>query len=160
DRVVMEAFHYRYHPLARRAREILDSGEIGKLRHVETWLCFPLPRFSDIRYNHALAGGALMDAGCYAVHMARFFGCEEPEVLSASASLHTPAVDRAMRAEVRYPSGHAGTIICSMWSSTLLRIFARAVGENGEVRITNPVMPQLWHKLVVVAGGKRRVERV
>src|SRR5215813_5752415 len=53
-RVVMEAFHYRYHPLARRAREILDAGEIGRLRHVETWLCFPLPRFSDIRYNHAL----------------------------------------------------------------------------------------------------------
>jgi predicted dehydrogenase len=159
-RVVMEAFHYRYHPLARRARAILDAGEIGRIRHVETWLCFPLPRFSDIRYDHALAGGALMDAGCYAVHMARLLGGEEPEVLSASAKLRTPDVDRAMRAEVRFPSGHTGTIICSMWSSTLLRIFARAVGDKGELRITNPVMPQLWHKLVVVADGKRRVERV
>jgi predicted dehydrogenase len=159
-RVVMEAFHYRYHPLAKRVREILDAGEIGKLRHVETWLCFPLPRFSDIRYDHTLAGGALMDAGCYAVHMARFLGGEEPEVLSATAKLHTPDVDRAMRAEVRFPSGHTGTIHCSMWSTTLLRIFARVVGEHGEVRVTNPVMPQLWHKLVVLANGKRRVERV
>ncbi len=80
-RVVMEAFHYRYHPLAARVREILDAHELGRLRHVETWLCFPLPRFSDIRYNHALAGGALMDAGCYAVHLARFLGGEEPEVV-------------------------------------------------------------------------------
>jgi predicted dehydrogenase len=159
-RVVMEAFHYRYHPLAKRVREILDAGEIGRVRHVETWLCFPLPRFSDIRYNHALAGGALMDAGCYAVHMARFLGGEEPEVTAATAKLRTPDVDRAMRAELRFPSGHTGEVHCSMWSSTLLRLFARVVGEQGELRISNPVMPQLWHKLVVVANGKKRVERV
>jgi predicted dehydrogenase len=159
-RVVMEAFHYRYHPLAARVREILDAREIGRVRRVETWLCFPLPKFSDIRYNHALAGGALMDAGCYAVHMARFLGGEEPEVVSATAKLHRPDVDRAMRAELRFPSGHTGTVHCSMWSSTLLRIFARVEGEHGELRISNPVMPQLWHKLVVIAGGEKRVERV
>jgi len=159
-RVVMEAFHYRYHPLAQRARAIVDAGEIGRVRRVETWLCFPLPRFSDIRYDHALAGGALMDAGCYAVNMARFFGGEEPEVTSATAKLRTPDVDRAMRAELRFPSGHTGTVHCSMWSSTLLRIFARVVGESGELRVTNPVMPQLWHKLVVKKNGEGRVERV
>ena len=159
-RVVMEAFHYRYHPLAARARAILDAGEIGRVRHVETWLCFPLPRFSDIRYNHALAGGALMDAGCYAVHMARFFGGEEPEVTAATAKLRTPDVDRAMRAELRFPSGHTGEVHCSMWSSTLFRIFARVVGEKGELRIRNPVMPQLFHRLVVAANGKTRIERV
>ncbi len=159
-RVVVEAFHYRYHPLARRARAILDAGELGRVRHVETWLCFPLPRFSDIRYDHALAGGALMDAGCYAVNMARFFGGEEPEVVSARAKLRTPDVDRAMRAELRFPSGHTGTVHCSMWSSTLLRIAARVVGEAGELRISNPVMPQLWHKLSVTSGGRTRVERL
>jgi predicted dehydrogenase len=160
-RVVMEAFHYRYHPLAARVRAILDAHEIGRLRHVETWVCFPLPRFSDIRYNLALAGGALMDAGCYAVHLARFLGGEEPEVLSATAKLQTPEVDRAMDAELRFASGHTGRVHCSMWSSTLLRISARVVGEHGELRVSNPVMPQLWHKLVVIgAGGERRVERV
>jgi predicted dehydrogenase len=42
--VVVEAFHYRYHPLARR---MLDAvAEIGKLRHVEAAVAFPLPRFS------------------------------------------------------------------------------------------------------------------
>ncbi|MCA1664722.1 MAG: hypothetical protein LC659_10705, partial [Myxococcales bacterium] len=54
--------HYRYHPLAARVREILDAREIGRVRRVETWLCLPLPKLSDIRYNHAFAGGALMDA--------------------------------------------------------------------------------------------------
>src|SRR6201999_2616828 len=59
DRVVMEAFHYRYHPLALRTEQIIASGVIGKLTRVEAALCFPLPRFSDIRYNYPLAGGAL-----------------------------------------------------------------------------------------------------
>ncbi len=158
-RVVMEAFHYRYHPLTLRARQILDGGELGAIRRVETALCFPLPRFSDIRYDHGLAGGALMDAGCYAVHMARTFGLEEPTVVSATPLLRTADVDRAMVAELRYPSGHTGRVHCSMWSRTLLAIYARVVGERGELRITNPVMPQLWHKLTVVVDGKRRVER-
>src|SRR6201985_1995904 len=60
DRVVMEAFHYRYHPLTLRAEEIIASGELGTLQHVEAALCFPLPKFSDIRYNYELAGGATM----------------------------------------------------------------------------------------------------
>ena len=72
--VVMEAFHYRYHPMAKRAVEIVSNGHIGAITRVETAICFPLPRFSDIRYQLNLAGGATMDAGCYAVHMARTFG--------------------------------------------------------------------------------------
>src|SRR6185369_12699923 len=56
DHVVMEAFHYRYHPLAARLLELLDGGTIGEVRHVEARMCFPLPVFSNIRYNLALAG--------------------------------------------------------------------------------------------------------
>lgn len=55
DRVVMEAFHYRYHPLTQAAEKIIASGELGTLRRVETALCFPLPKFSDIRYNYDCA---------------------------------------------------------------------------------------------------------
>src|SRR5450759_4989502 len=116
DLVLMEAFHYRYHPLARRMREIVESGELGTIRRVETALCFPLPKFSDIRYQYDLAGGATMDVGTYTVHMARLLGREEPDVVSAEAKLRTPDIDRAMRAELRFPSGHTGRITCSMWS--------------------------------------------
>ena len=65
DRVVMEAFHYRYHPLALRIEQIIASGELGELQRVEAVQCFPPPKFSDIRYNYSLAGGSTMDAGCY-----------------------------------------------------------------------------------------------
>lgn len=159
DRVVMEAFHYRYHPLALRTEQIIASGELGKLERVEAALCFPLPKFSDIRYNYSLAGGAMMDAGCYAVHMARTFGGSTPEVVSAQAKLRDPQVDRAMTAELRFAEGHTGRVRCSMWSSRLLEITAHVVGERGEVRLLNPVTPQFFHRLSIRSSAGKRVER-
>jgi predicted dehydrogenase len=158
-RVVMEAFHYRYHPLALRTEEIIASGVLGKLTRVEAALCFPLPKFSDIRYNYALAGGALMDAGCYAVHMVRTFGGSTPEVVSAEAALRDPQVDRAMTAELRFAEGHTGQIRCSMWSSRLLEISTRVVGERGEVRLFNPVTPHFINRLMMRVPEGKSVER-
>jgi predicted dehydrogenase len=157
--VVMEAFHYRYHPVAMRMAEIVASGQLGELRHVEASFCFPLPRFSDIRYQFDLAGGALMDAGCYAVHMVRLLG-GEPDVVSATAKRHGTNVDRAMRAELRFPGGHTGRIRCSIWSTDFLRISATAVGTRGEMRVRNPLAPQLGHRIAVRAANGRRIERL
>jgi predicted dehydrogenase len=157
--VVMEAFHYRYHPLAKRMREIVDSGELGEIRRVETALCFPLPKFSDIRYQYDLAGGATMDVGTYTVHMARLLGREEPEVVSAIAKRRGPDIDRAMRAELKFPGGHTGRITCSMWSTWLIQTYARVIGERGELHVINPTSPQLWHRMRVKTGGSARSEK-
>ncbi|MFD5176971.1 Gfo/Idh/MocA family protein [Nocardia sp. NPDC058379] len=160
DRVVMEAFHYRYHPLIRAAEDVIASGELGTLRRVETALSFPLPKFSDIRYDYDLAGGALMDAGCYAVHMARVLGGQHPEVVTAQAKAHTdPRIDRAMTAELRFPAGHTGRVSCSMWSSDVLRISATVVGDRGRMRLLNPVLPHYGHLLAVRSDRGRRVRR-
>jgi predicted dehydrogenase len=158
DRVVMEAFHYRYHPLALRIEEIIASGELGKLMRVEASLCFPLPKSSDIRYNYALAGGATMDAGCYPVHMVRTFGGSTPEVVSAQAKLRGPQIDRAMTAELQFADGHTGRIRCSMWSRRLLEISAHVVGDQGELRALNLLLPQIYHRLSVRSGAGKRAE--
>ncbi|KDE97123.1 putative dehydrogenase [uncultured Mycobacterium sp.] len=159
DRVVMEAFHYRYHPLFLRIEQIIASGELGKLERVEATLCYPLPMSSDIRYNYSLAGGATMDAGCYAVHMARTFGGGTPEVLWAQAKLREKNVDRAMTAELQFPGGPTGRIHCSMWSAHLLQMSAKVVGDRGELRVINPFMPQLFHRLSIRSANGKRVER-
>lgn len=159
DRVVMEAFHYRYHPLTMRVEQIIASGELGDLLRVEAAFCFPLPRFSDIRYSYELAGGATMDAGCYAVHMLRTFGGSTPKVVSAQAKLRGPYVDRAMTATVRFPGGHTGALHCSMWSSDVLRVSARVVGDRGSLSVVNPVLPHLYHRLAVRSAEGKRVER-
>ena len=159
DRVVMEAFHYRYHPFALRAEEIIASGELGVLQRVDVTFCFPLPKFSDIRYDYSLAGGATMDAGCYAVHMLRTFGGATPEVVSAQAKMRDNEVDRAMTAQLRFPAGHTGRLRCSMWSTDLLKISVRVTGDRGELYVLNPVLPHFFHRFSVRSEGRKRVER-
>ena len=156
--VVMEAFHYRYHPLAARLREIVERGELGRLRHIEAWLCAPIRDKSDIRYQEDLAGGAMMDMGSYVVHWARLLGGEEPSVVSATPTLHTPAVDRAMSAELAFPSGHTATIHCSMWSRSVLHVALRATGDDGELRVANPIAPQAVSWLTVRSKEGKRTE--
>jgi predicted dehydrogenase len=156
--VVLEAFHYRYHPLAHRMREIVESGELGRLHHIETWLCAPIVNKADIRYQIGLAGGAMMDMGSYVVHMARMLGGGEPSVASARAKLHSPDIDRAMSAELHFPGGHTASVHCSMWSSSLLHLAARVIGDDGELRVFNPIAPQFASWLTVRSGGFRRTE--
>jgi predicted dehydrogenase len=158
--VVMEAFHYRYHPLARRMLDVVQGGEIGPLRYLEASLCFPLPRFSDIRYSYDLGGGATMDAGCYAINWLRMIGPGEPEVLSARAKLHGPDVDRAMAASFRFTGGVLGRMTASLWSGQVLRLDAKAVGDQGVMRVFNYVTPQHYNRLTVAADGYTRRERV
>jgi predicted dehydrogenase len=159
-RVLMEAFHWRYHPVADRMIEVVRSGRIGRVQHVEASMCFPLLSRGDIRYNLALAGGATMDAGCYCVSMLRHLSGEEPVVVRAAARLASPGVDRCMTADMKFPGGATGRMTCSFWSTTLLRMSASVRGDRGEVSIVNPILPQWWHRLTVRTPEGRASERV
>lgn len=156
--VLAEAFHYRYHPLAKRMREVLDSGDLGRVREIEAWLCAPIPKKSDIRYQHTLAGGAMMDMGCYVVNMARMLSGEEPEVREASAKRQSAHVDRAMSAVLEFPAGHIARVHCSMWSSSVLHVAAKVTGDKGEMRVFNPLAPQFVSWMTVRSGGSRHTE--
>ena len=157
--VVMEAFHWRYHPLARRMIEI-TRNDLGAVRHIETGFCFPLVRRRDIRWQLDLAGGALMDAGCYAIHIQRSLAGSEPTAVRAHALELSPGVDRRMEAELSYPDGVSGTVTASMLSRTLLRIAATVHGERGSMDVVNPLAPHLFHRLTVRVGGRTRHEHV
>jgi predicted dehydrogenase len=158
--VVMEAFHYRYHPVAARMKEIVASGELGEVRHVETFMCIPLPKPGDIRYRLDLAGGATMDVGSYAIHMNRLLAGAEPEVTSAQAKLSSPDVDRWMTASFLYPTGATGQMTCSMFSRQLLKIQLKVTGSEGELRVFNPTGPQLYHRITVKKPGGATKERI
>lgn len=157
--VVMEACQFRYHPLTLRVEEIIAAGELGKLQSVDVTLCVMLPQFSGNCYNYEFAGGASMDAGSYVVHMLRTFGGSTPEVVSAQAKqLRDPRVDRAMKAQVRYPEGHTGRLRCALWSANLFRASAKVVGEHGELRWLSPAAPNLFPHLLVRSATGRRLE--
>jgi predicted dehydrogenase len=159
--VVMEAFHYRYHPLAARMAEVAHGGELGRISRVETAMCFPLPRFGDIRYDYGLAGGALMDAGCYALHCLRLLSPAPPAVTSAHALpfRRDARIDRAMTADFDLGDGATGRIKASMWSSTVLSLGATVVGERGTLKVFNFVMPRLFAGFRLTRDGKSHREK-
>jgi len=157
---LMEAFHYRYHPLALRMKAIVDSGELGPIRHLEAHFCVPLLRRNDIRYRYDLAGGALMDLGCYTINQLRYLAGAEPTVVQASAKLAGPQIDRWMAAELRFGDGRTARTTVSFFSTVLLRIVTIVRGDRGELRVINPILPHLWHRLTVKTAQGKRSERV
>ena len=149
--VVMEAFHYQYHPLTKRLVEIVRSGELGNITAVDVAFSAPLWKKGDIRYQLGLAGGATMDMGCYPVSLLRLL-VPGPRVISAEAKLSSPGVDRAMDARFSLPDGGSAHIGCSMFSSSVLRLHADITGDNGKISIFNPFAPQHGHRMKVTTS--------
>jgi predicted dehydrogenase len=171
DLVLMEAFHYRYHPVAERMREIAQSGELGTIQRIETSMCIPLPLRNDIRFRYDLAGGAGMDVGCYAIHMNRLLAGSEPTVVRATARLMKPDIDEWMQAELQYPDGPSGQMTCALYSSpksvakataslTVLQISVKVTGDRGTLSVFNPTGPHLAHRITVRTGGKKQRVKV
>jgi predicted dehydrogenase len=156
--VVMEAFHYQYHPFAKRLVEIVRSGELGHISNIDVAFSAPLWKRGDIRYQLALAGGATMDMGCYPVSLLRLL-VAGPRVINAEAKLSSPGVDRAMDAHFSLPDGGSAHIGCSMFSSSVLRLDARVTGDNGKISVFNPFSPQFGHRMKVTTGLGTRKER-
>ena len=144
--MLMEAFHYRYHPMFARILEIVRGGSLGELKRIEAMFNVPIPEApGEIRYDDALGGGALMDLGTYPVHWCRTVAGSEPTVVSASAKLTDGGVDVVSRAELAFAGGLTAGLSCSMTEGPAIRLVVE--GSRGTLSATNPLAPQLGHLL-------------
>ena len=161
DVVVMEAFHWRYHPFVDRIRAALDGGELGRIDRIEAAFDIPDGRIGrdDIRWDLALGGGATMDLGCYSIQFVRWAAGAEPDVVSAEAVCPVDQIDGSLAAELRWPSGVTGRIQSSMIApGETVEAWLRVVGEDGRLIVTNPLAPQRGATLVVETGDRLRYE--
>jgi len=134
--VVMEAMHYRYHPMIGQLREAVHS--LGKVQHIQAWTSFTIRDPEDIRYDYALGGGALMDGGCYAVDCIRMLAGEEPSVAGAVADTEPSGlVDRAMAARLAFPSGTTAWFESAFTRDGDFRADVHVVCERGTVWVRN-----------------------
>jgi predicted dehydrogenase len=143
--VVMEAMHYRYHPLVREMESAIASGAIGTPLHAQCWTSWPITEMLDIRYEYALGGGALMDGGCYAIDCLRLAGLSEPEVTGALADPLPGAgrlVDRAMAASLTAPSGMTGWFESAFTRDGEFRADIHVIGDEGHLRLLNFINAQ------------------
>ncbi|MFD8006973.1 Gfo/Idh/MocA family protein [Streptomyces mirabilis] len=161
--VFMEGFHYLFHPVTRRLHELLDSGELGDLRHVETTVAMPAPPDDDVRWQLPLAGGALMDLGCYSLHAQRMlapWAGGAPRLVAARGGEKARAagVDEWLDVDLEFPGGATGSARCHMAHHTW-QMSCRVVGSRGEATAVNFVQPHLDDRVVVrTAAGERTEE--
>ncbi|WP_405514401.1 Gfo/Idh/MocA family protein [Streptomyces canus] len=162
--VFMEAFHYLFHPVTRRLHEVLASGEIGELRHVEAMVAIQAPPDTDPRWSLPLAGGAVMDLGCYSLHALRMlapWAGGAPRLVSARGGQRAgaPGVDEWLDAGLAFPGGATGSARCHM-AYDRLEMSCRIIGSRGEVLAPNFVLPQRDDRVVVRTGEGERTERL
>jgi len=147
-RFLGEAFHYRYHPLAERVREIIKGGTLGRLLHLEGNFSAPLLPTTN-RYDWNLAGGATMDLGSYPLHMLREFSGLMPRVLTASAKTGPKNIDLAMEVNLEMAGGVPARMYCSMAQDAVRGSMFTAKGDRGELAVINPVAPHQGNQITL-----------
>ena len=150
DRVVMEAFMYRFHPQWLHARELVVKGLIGELRSIATFFSYHNIDPADIRNSRVAGGGALLDIGCYGISLARFLFAHEPErVLGAMDFDARFQTDRLTSAVLDFGVGSA-TFTCGTQLARHQRV--DIVGSAGRIEIEIPFNAppdrpcRIWHQ--------------
>ncbi len=162
--VVMEAFHYVFHPVMRRVLEVVASGEIGTLRHVDSTMIIPAPEDDNPRWSLELAGGALMDIGCYSLHAMRMLGASaggEPRVVAARGVERAghPGVDEWVQAELAFPDGASGRTFTHMAGPDVVMELT-AIGTTGRITAANFVLPHTDDRVHVTTESGTRTEHL
>jgi len=143
DRLLMEAFMYRFHPQTLWALEQVHVGRIGAVKLVRASFAFNVmlpPRARNIRLQAALAGGSLMDVGCYPINFCRAVFGYSPS--AAVARVYKPddgQVELSTNAVLDFGDGRFGLIDASFDLPT--RQVAEIHGEDGSISIPMPFTP-------------------
>lgn len=146
-----EAFMYRLHPQTSKLIELVADGCIGEVRMIRSNFGFAMPWFMPEHrmYSKELAGGGILDVGCYPVSMARLIAGAasgkpflDPDKVVGAAHLGQSGVDEWASATLQFPGGIVADVSCSVsvWQDNVLRIF----GTKGRIEVD-----YFWY-----AGGK------
>ena len=177
------AFNYRFVPAIQYAKELIDSGELGEIRHVrgqylQDWLVDPDAPWAW-RMDADLAGsGALGDLGAHTVDLARFLvGEQVGQIERVSGQLQTfvdkrpvyaddgetveeyrpVTVDDAYSAQAEFSNGAVGTFEASRFATGHKNDHTIEIhGSEGSLRFGL----ERLNELEVLTGDSRGYETV
>ena len=137
NRFLMEAFMYRAHPQTAKVLALVRDGAIGEVRQINASHGFASPFNPASRlHSNELAGGGILDVGCYPVSMARLVAGEEPEEVAGFATLAETGVDQWAAALLRFPSGLIARVATAV--SLSLDNTVQIFGAKGSIHIASP----------------------
>ncbi|MFO1106015.1 MAG: aldo/keto reductase [Amaricoccus sp.] len=141
---VGEAFMYRVHPMTARLLGLIREGAIGEVRMIQSSFGFKMPKFDPTHrlYSNDLAGGGILDVGCYPVSMARLIAGAvegkpflEPSKVAGMARLGESGVDEWASAMLQFPNGILAEVSCavSLQQENVLRV----LGTAGRIEVAD-----------------------
>jgi predicted dehydrogenase len=138
---LVEAYPYMSQPQTLRLRELIAGGTIGNVRHVSAAFGFqictndgvPLPHVdpANIRLDPARGGGALLDAGTYAMSLIRIAIGQRPSRAHATAKWTQSGVDLTIAATLEFPGGALAQLSCTMAAAA--HRHATVIGDAGVI---------------------------
>jgi predicted dehydrogenase len=163
---VLEGFHYFFHPVTQRAFELASDGTIGRVTGVEVRMAMPAPDDTDPRWSYDLAGGALMDLGCYGLHIMRSLGRLDvpgvdgpPSIVSAAAQLRSPEVDATAEVRLVFPGGATGLSTNSMVAEAFSFTIGIA-GTAGDLLVHDFIRPNRDDRITIRTAAGTIVEHL
>ena len=153
--LLMEGFTHQFNPAMEFIRHTVNSGVIGEVKFVRSELTYTLKDWdTDARVKRELAGGSLLDAGCYCVNTVRsVMGAEPISVQAFEKVRETHQVDSNFAGLLRFPGDRVGYIATGMESP--FRFTCEVIASEGTLVTENLFSGD---QVRVVVGGKEKVE--
>ena len=148
--LVAEAYMIVHHPQWIRARELVQSGAVGTLGHVDAVFTFDNRDAGNIRNRPETGGGGIRDIGVYAYGCTRFVTGAEPERIEARVKLEN-GIDTWAQVTGDF-AGPLGGFTYSAMTGMRLANRQEVVfqGDQGLVKVTTPFNARVF--------GEARVE--
>jgi predicted dehydrogenase len=147
DVFLMEAFMYRCHPQMQRLAELIQDKAIGDVKVIRSAFGFRATLDSRSRlFNRDLAGGGIMDIGCYPASAARFVAgavsgqpFADPVEVKATGVLGSTGVDDHAAAVLKFADGIVAQLTTSITCNLPGEI--AVFGTDGVISVPNPWLP-------------------
>jgi predicted dehydrogenase len=144
---LMEAFMYRCHPQTAKLVELIKAKVIGDVRLIQAAFSFgsnPPPEHRLV--NHAMAGGGILDVGCYTTSMVRLIAgaaqdkrFADPTSIRAVGVIGDSRVDEYTVASMIFPGNVLAQVVTGikLAHDNTLRVY----GTEGSITVPSPWLP-------------------
>ncbi len=169
DVFLMEAFMYRCHPQTAKVLELVRNEEIGEVRAISATFSFHWPKTFDANsrlLSNDLAGGGILDVGCYPTSMSRLIAgaavgkaFADPVKVEAAGHLGATGVDEYASAVLKFENEIIAE--CATGVQLNQENVVRIYGTAGSIFIQTPWVPAKeggTTKLIIKRDGKNDEE--
>jgi len=152
-KVLAEAFMYRHHPQTLRVKQIVESGQLGKIQVIKGEFSFKLDGPDDYRNFKEMGGGSLWDVGCYPISYTRLLVGGEPAEVFGWQVLGPGGSDNTFVGQMRFANG----VLAQFDSSfvTPYRVGMEIIGSEAALIIPQPFKPDLNSEIYLHHDGKQ-----